>query len=154
MRFVGPVLALLISLLSICLIFLPFALSAGAGLIELAYQLSRLMWILWLVFVGVSFLLTIRVTKLTKRLGTTVLWTALFITAISYPARKTPMWLMGLYPINDPPVVTAAEATLEDNDKVLGVVISDQARAYPFDILLAREIVNDQLGGTPLVATY
>ena len=100
MTFLGPALALLIAVLSICLISLPFALSAGAGLIELAYQLSRLMWIPWLVFGGVSFLLTIRFTKLTKRLGTSVLWTALFITLVSFPARKTPMWLMGLYPVN------------------------------------------------------
>jgi hypothetical protein len=52
-------------------------------------------------------------------------------------------------------VVSAAEATyLRPDDRVLGVVIGNQARAYPIRILNWHEVVNDRLSGTPIVVTY
>jgi hypothetical protein len=39
-------------------------------------------------------------------------------------------------------------------DRVLGVVIGGEARAYPVSVLNCHEIVNDTLGGTPVAVTY
>ncbi|MBI4544576.1 MAG: DUF3179 domain-containing protein [Gemmatimonadetes bacterium] len=43
---------------------------------------------------------------------------------------------------------------LEDGDRVLGVVIDGQARAYPHNILWWHEIINDTLGGRAFAVTF
>ena len=42
------------------------------------------------------------------------------------------------------------------NELVLGVVVNGKARAYPINMLTgpAREIINDQLGGAAIAATW
>ena len=51
--------------------------------------------------------------------------------------------------------VAAADADfLEDADLVLGIEIDGQAKAYPVGALGYHHLVNDELGGVPLVATY
>ena len=46
------------------------------------------------------------------------------------------------------------EALLRDVDRILGVAINGTARAYPFFVLWWHEIVNDTLGGEPVLVTY
>lgn len=41
-----------------------------------------------------------------------------------------------------------------ETDRVLGVVINGEARAYPIPVLDWHEIVNDEVGGTPISVTY
>ena len=41
-----------------------------------------------------------------------------------------------------------------NDDRVLGVVVNGHARAYPLRILNAHEVVNDELGGEPVLVTY
>lgn len=43
---------------------------------------------------------------------------------------------------------------LNPNDQVMGVVIGNQARAYPIKILNWHEAVNDTLNHRPLVVTF
>lgn len=43
---------------------------------------------------------------------------------------------------------------LRDDDLVVGYVVGDEAYAYPIKILNLREIVNDVIGGEPVVVTY
>lgn len=62
-------------------------------------------------------------------------------------------------PIVDAPVIPAAEATAKvvvDNELVLGVVVAGEARAYPINMLTgpSREIINDELGGQAIAATW
>lgn len=45
-------------------------------------------------------------------------------------------------------------AWLRDEDRVLGIVEGGEARAYPVRILNWHEIVNDDVGGVPIVVTY
>ena len=57
--------------------------------------------------------------------------------------------------LTNPEVVPAAGATfLAATDRVLGLVINGEARAYPFNVLWWHEIVNDTLGGEPVLMTY
>ena len=37
---------------------------------------------------------------------------------------------------------------------VLGLVLNDKARAYPFSVLSRHEIVNDKVGGIPIAVTW
>lgn len=59
-------------------------------------------------------------------------------------------------PITDPEISAADEAEISDNELVIGVAIDGQARAYPINQLTgpSREIINDELAGTPIAATW
>ena len=54
-----------------------------------------------------------------------------------------------------PRAVPAAKATwVRDGDRVLGVEINGESRAYPLMLLEVHEMVNDTLGGTPIAPNY
>ena len=56
------------------------------------------------------------------------------------------------------PVIEADNVTdqVHDNELVLGVVVDDEARAYPINMLTgpSREIINDTLGSAAIAATW
>jgi len=61
----------------------------------------------------------------------------------------------GIATIRKPEAIPAARATwLEPEDRVLGVTIGGEARAYPLEILEVHELVNDVLGGRPIAPNY
>ena len=43
---------------------------------------------------------------------------------------------------------------MDPEDLVIGVSIGGQVRAYPIGPLRFREMVNDELGGTPILVTW
>jgi hypothetical protein len=51
---------------------------------------------------------------------------------------------------------SAGKAEVVDDDLVLGVVLGDEIRAYPINMMTGpdREIFNDTLGGQPIAATW
>ncbi|MBI3977915.1 MAG: DUF3179 domain-containing protein [Chloroflexi bacterium] len=61
----------------------------------------------------------------------------------------------GIPPI-DRPVLTAVRTIdwLNDAEPVVAVELSGEARAYPLQILIWHEIVNDDFGGTPVAVTF
>ena len=56
--------------------------------------------------------------------------------------------------IRRPEFVRADRAKLADGEKVLGVVIGGEARAYPLIDLDAHEVVDDVVGRKPIAATW
>jgi hypothetical protein len=61
----------------------------------------------------------------------------------------------GIPAIDAPRFVRAYEATfLADDDRVIGVVVAGEARAYPIRILNWHEIVNDDIAGKPVAVTW
>ena len=60
----------------------------------------------------------------------------------------------GIPSIDDPRFVPVAEATYDEREPVVGLEIDGDARAYPLSILTWHEIVNDTVGGTPVIVTY
>ena len=63
----------------------------------------------------------------------------------------------GRIPAIDEPAfidVDAADAWLDDAEPVLAVEIDGEARAYPVQILMWHEIVNDEVAGVPIAVTY
>jgi len=57
-------------------------------------------------------------------------------------------------PITTPQFERAAEVKLDPDEMVLAVGSGPQARAYPIRAMAYHHLVNDTLGGVPLVATY
>ena len=62
----------------------------------------------------------------------------------------------GIPPIDAPRFVGVAEAArwLEGREPVMVFEHGGEARAYPLQILIWHEIVNDTVGGKPVVITY
>jgi len=56
--------------------------------------------------------------------------------------------------LTNPEVAGSPASFMEHNDRVLGVVVNGEPRAYPFGILWWHEIVNDTLGGESILVTY
>jgi hypothetical protein len=53
-----------------------------------------------------------------------------------------------------PPIVRADTLDLPADEPVLGVEVADEARAYPVSLLARHHLVNDRLGGAPLLVTF
>lgn len=61
----------------------------------------------------------------------------------------------GIPALLNPSFIPAKDADyLQDNDRVIGVVVNGEARAYPINILNWHEAVNDTVAGVPLVVTF
>ena len=57
-------------------------------------------------------------------------------------------------PVYSPLVIAPEMAALDSDDLVIGVSIQGESRAYPIRPLRFREMVNDELGGTPILVTW
>jgi hypothetical protein len=63
----------------------------------------------------------------------------------------------GIPSIDNPKFVNAANASswlTDDYDSVIGISLNGDVRAYPLQILVWHEIVNDVVGGVPIAITY
>ncbi len=60
----------------------------------------------------------------------------------------------GIAALVDPKKIRAGEARLGLDDWVVGVAIGDDAVAYPTEILEWHELVNDTVGGMPVLVSY
>src|SRR3989338_2171433 len=62
----------------------------------------------------------------------------------------------GIPSIDSPKFVTAIKANefLENGEIVIGISRNGITRAYPFQILVWHELVNDELGGEPILISY
>jgi len=60
----------------------------------------------------------------------------------------------GIRPIYEPQFVTAEESPLFEEELVMGVAIQGEAKAYPVTVLRFREMVDDELGGLPILVTW
>jgi hypothetical protein len=59
-----------------------------------------------------------------------------------------------IFPIYEPTLGAPEDASLDPEELVIGVSIGDEARAYPIRPLRFREMVNDELGGVPILVTW
>ena len=62
----------------------------------------------------------------------------------------------GIRPIDSPVFETVEGASdwLVDREPIILLELDGRARAYPLQILISHEIVNDEFGGTPIAITY
>ncbi len=58
-------------------------------------------------------------------------------------------------PLDNPEVVSADEATfLQPDDRVLGLTVGGESRAYPISMMTFHHVANDILGGLPVLVTF
>ena len=62
----------------------------------------------------------------------------------------------GIPPIEEPVFVAVTDALdlLDDPEAVVAIEIDGDARAYPVQVMIWHEIVNDTVGGVPVSVTY
>ena len=62
----------------------------------------------------------------------------------------------GIPSIDNPKFVSATEADewIEDNELVITIIHNGIKRVYPLQIMVWHEIVNETIGGDPLLITY
>lgn len=60
----------------------------------------------------------------------------------------------GIYPIYEPEFSPGKLASLDPRELVIGVEINGESKAYPVGPLNWREMVNDVLGGVPILVTW
>ncbi|MBI2972637.1 MAG: DUF3179 domain-containing protein [Armatimonadetes bacterium] len=59
-----------------------------------------------------------------------------------------------ILPVYDPKFVPASEARIQPDELVLGLKLNGDARAYSITVLNGREMVNDVVGGVPVLVTW
>jgi hypothetical protein len=57
-------------------------------------------------------------------------------------------------PLNDPAYLPARAAKLADDAQVIGLVVGDDARAFPLRLMTYHHVVNDTIGGDRVAVTY
>ena len=57
-------------------------------------------------------------------------------------------------PIYSPEYISVAESNLADDELVMGIDINGESRAMPVGLMRFREMVNDVVGGVPILATW
>ena len=60
----------------------------------------------------------------------------------------------GIQALDAPKTLPAKDAPWEDDERVIGVALAGEARAYPLAILVWHELVNDTVGGRPILVSY
>lgn len=60
----------------------------------------------------------------------------------------------GIPALLNPTFVTPAESGLDPEDRVIGFVSGGDARAYPIRIMSWHELVNDEVNGKPVLASW
>jgi hypothetical protein len=60
----------------------------------------------------------------------------------------------GIPALSNPPRSSAEASAWDDDEVVVGVAWNGEARAYPLPILVWHELVNDTLGGRPILVSY
>jgi hypothetical protein len=149
-----PLLALAVVMVPVMLIR-PFT-SQSPSAIELAYTLRR--WSPWLTIalslaaLGLAVRLWREAPRLIPRIAAALL--ALAAVATTWMSRQNHFeWMFA--PLPDARFVRAAEANaVAPEDMVLAVMTGGDAVAYPVRQIAYHHLVEDSVGGVPVVATY
>jgi len=88
-------------------------------------------------------------------------WLARF--AVALPAllavagallARVNIYELAFHPIDSPRFESAEKAGIDSGDMVMAVEVNGARRAYPIREMAYHHLVNDALGGDPIVATY
>jgi hypothetical protein len=78
---------------------------------------------------------------------------AVIAVALVWLARVNVYELM-FHPAGRPAFAAAADVRLDGDEKVIAVRQGSEARAYPVRIISYHHVINDELGGAAIAATY
>ena len=59
-----------------------------------------------------------------------------------------------IFPVYDPQFIDGKSASLDPGELVIGLAINGETKAYPVGPLNFREMVNDVVGGMPVLVSW
>ena len=148
------VLAVLVIVMTPVFLIMPFK-AQTPRIVEVSYLMRR--WSPWLTLLAsaLGLLLAIKL-WLGGRWWSRALLVLLLLPAFAatWLARQNHFeWMFN--PLPNPAYARAAEDTfLTDEDRVLSVTMGGESVAYPIRLMAYHHVVEDTVGGTPIVATY
>lgn len=89
--------------------------------------------------------------KILRKLGVMVIVGAVCLFA---GLSRVNIYEIMFHPMGRPSFATVNDTKLDGGEMVMAVNLGGQARAYPIRIVSYHHIVNDVVGGLPIVATY
>jgi hypothetical protein len=133
----------------------PFSPQTQRGL-EWSYAMKRWSPIVTVLTAVAALILLVWLWRNSRRWWRKVLLVILFLPILpaTWLARQNHFqWLFN--PLPNPAYAKASEAAfVADTDVVLSIQINEEAAAYPVRLMAYHHIVEDVVGGTPVVATY
>ncbi len=127
----------------------------GSTELSIALQIMRLrpavVILLALVAVLVAVLAWTRVSRLLARAAVVLLAAA---TVIASALSFVNVYELMFHPVRRPTFKDVSGTRLADGEQVIAIKQARTARAYPIRVISYHHIVNDVLGGLPIVATY
>ena len=148
------VVAVLAIVLTPVFLIMPFK-AQTPRIVEISYVMRRWSPLLTLVASLLILLLTVRLWLGGRWWGRVLLVLLVIPTfAATWLARQNHFeWMFN--PLPNPAYVKSADAGfLTDDDRVLSVTIGGESVAYPVRLMAYHHLVEDTVGGTPIVATY
>jgi hypothetical protein len=76
------------------------------------------------------------------------------ITVVLAYASRVNIYELMFHPVARASFSQPSDVKLDGDEKVIAIRINDQARAYPIRSMSYHHVLNDQVGGTPVAATY
>jgi hypothetical protein len=148
------VVAVLVVVLTPVFLIMPFKAQTPRTM-EVSYLMRR--WSPWLTILTSLLMLTIGIRlwiggRWWGRIALVIL--LLPVLGATWLARQNHFeWMFN--PLPNPAYAKAADASfVNDDDRVLAVTINGEAVAYPVRLMGYHHVVQDMVGGTPIVATY
>lgn len=127
----------------------------GPRELEAALFLMRIRTVLTLVFAAVTLLVAVLCWRLTvKQSARIAIIAAAFVACVCAVVAQVNVFEWMFHPVGAPTFESAAEVKLDADEKVLAVRCNGVARAYPIRAIAYHHVVNDTVGGVPIVATY
>ena len=148
------VLAVLVIVMTPVFLIMPFK-AQTPRIVEISYLMRR--WSPWLTLLASALVLLLAIKLwLGGRWWSRALLVLLLLPAFAatWLARQNHFeWMFN--PLPNPAYARAAEDTfLTDEDRVLSVTMGGESVAYPIRLMAYHHVVEDTVGGTPIVATY
>ena len=152
---------LALALIAMAIVFVPVFLirpfvPQTPGSISTAFTLRRWSPIVTLVALLLGFVLVFRFWRKRPRLGAKIGSVLLVLPVLlaAWLSRQNHFeWMFN--PLPNVSFARASDASfVADSDQVLAVQINGEAAAYPVRQIAYHHVIQDEIGGTPIVATY
>jgi hypothetical protein len=127
----------------------------GPGELMIALEVLRYRPILMILCALFSFAITAWYWRQQKRMLLRIA-SAISVIAIAAIAvlSRVNIYEIMFKPFDRPSFSAADQVKLDGDEKVIAVTIGHDARAYPIRVISYHHVINDQLDGVPIVATY
>jgi hypothetical protein len=79
---------------------------------------------------------------------------AVVVVCASAALSRVNVYELMFHPLGPPAFESAKTSQLDKDEKLVAILVNGAARAYPIRSMSYHHIVNDMVGGVPIVATY